>query len=367
MKKSIVISLLAVAIICCTALCSFASTGIVTTDTLRLRKGASTEASIVALLSINDKVEILGEENGWYKVNATAEGTKYTGYVSKDYIKVEENTNTNENKAIEEENNTEEENKINDNSQEENNNQEQPEDQGESSENKIYVKAIASGVKVYLTPVINSMVLNTLEEEKTINVISEVKGWTYIEAVDVKGWVKTENITEREALESEQSTSSQKTGYISGSSVNFREEAKTSGKVISKLKRNTQVTVISEENGWSQIEYAGKTGYVSSDYISDKKQETTSRSSVNRKTSSAQNTKSTKSTETKTKDTVITSSKGKASGSEIVAYAKKYLGYKYVYGGATPSGFDCSGFTSYVYKHFGYSLSRSSSAQSSNR
>lgn len=70
MKKSIVISLLTVATLFCTALCSFASTGKVTTDTLRLRKEASTDSSIIALLSENDKVEILGEENGWYKVKS---------------------------------------------------------------------------------------------------------------------------------------------------------------------------------------------------------------------------------------------------------------------------------------------------------
>ena len=365
MKKSIVISLLAVAIICCTALYSFASTGIVTTDTLRLRKGASTDASIIALLSMDDKVEILGEENGWYKVNATAEGKTYTGYVSKDYIKVDDksNTNANENK---EENNTEEENKVNENEAGTQNPQEgnnEPEEPDVKEENKTYIKVIASGVKVYLTPVINSMVLNTLEEEKTINIISEVNGWTYIEAVDTKGWVKTENISEKEAPNSEQDTSSQKTGYISGSSVNFREEANTSAKAISKLKRNTQVTVISEENGWSKVEYTGKTGYVSSDYISDTKQETTSRSL--KKTTTTKKTET--ETETKTKDTVVTSSKGSASGEEIVSYAKKYLGCKYVYGGTTPKGFDCSGFTSYVYKHFGYSLSRTSSGQSSNR
>ena len=159
-----------------------------------------------------------------------------------------------------------------------------------------------------------------------------------------------------------------KTGYISGSSVNFREEAKTSGKVISKLKRNAQVKVISEENGWAKVEYAGKTGYVSSDYISDKKQETTSRTAVDRKantksTETKKETVSTKTTESKTS----TTSKGKATGTEIVSYAKKYIGSKYKYGGSSPSGFDCSGFTSYVYKHFGYSLSRTSSAQSSNR
>ena len=41
----------------------------------------------------------------------------------------------------------------------------------------------------------------------------------------------------------------------------------------------------------------------------------------------------------------------------------KYLGCDYVYGGSSPKGFDCSGFTSYVYKKFGYNLSRSSGGQ----
>ena len=45
----------------------------------------------------------------------------------------------------------------------------------------------------------------------------------------------------------------------------------------------------------------------------------------------------------------------------------QYKGYKYVYGGTSPQkGFDCSGFTSYVYKNFGYSLSRSSGGQANN-
>ena len=44
----------------------------------------------------------------------------------------------------------------------------------------------------------------------------------------------------------------------------------------------------------------------------------------------------------------------------------QYKGYPYVYGGASPSGFDCSGFTSYVYKHFGVTLSRTAAGQASN-
>lgn len=43
-------------------------------------------------------------------------------------------------------------------------------------------------------------------------------------------------------------------------------------------------------------------------------------------------------------------------GNAIVSYAKTFLGIPYVWGGKTPVGFDCSGFTSYVFRHFGYNV-----------
>jgi len=52
-----------------------------------------------------------------------------------------------------------------------------------------------------------------------------------------------------------------------------------------------------------------------------------------------------------------------ASGNEIVSYAKSLLGVRYVYGGTTPTGFDCSGYTSYVYKKAGITLPRTSVSQ----
>ncbi|UOO38122.1 C40 family peptidase [Oscillospiraceae bacterium CM] len=49
---------------------------------------------------------------------------------------------------------------------------------------------------------------------------------------------------------------------------------------------------------------------------------------------------------------------------ELVEYALGYVGYDYVYGGSSPSrGFDCSGFTTYIYKQFGYTISRTASQQ----
>jgi cell wall-associated NlpC family hydrolase len=56
--------------------------------------------------------------------------------------------------------------------------------------------------------------------------------------------------------------------------------------------------------------------------------------------------------------------RSKAFGLKAVSFAKGFIGVPYRYGGSSPrSGFDCSGFTSFVYRHFGVALPRSSYAQ----
>lgn len=54
--------------------------------------------------------------------------------------------------------------------------------------------------------------------------------------------------------------------------------------------------------------------------------------------------------------------KAAISGSAVIAEASKYVGVPYVSGGSSPSGFDCSGFVSYVYGKLGVSLPRTSGA-----
>ncbi|NLJ40214.1 MAG: LysM peptidoglycan-binding domain-containing protein [Clostridiales bacterium] len=58
-------------------------------------------------------------------------------------------------------------------------------------------------------------------------------------------------------------------------------------------------------------------------------------------------------------------SRASGSGSDVVAYAKRFNGYRYVFGTSGPNTFDCSGFTKYVYGHFGVSLPHSSASQRS--
>jgi cell wall-associated NlpC family hydrolase len=46
----------------------------------------------------------------------------------------------------------------------------------------------------------------------------------------------------------------------------------------------------------------------------------------------------------------------KSKADQIIEYGKTYMGTPYVFGGKTPAGFDCSGFTRYVFAHFGINL-----------
>ena len=90
--------------------------------------------------------------------------------------------------------------------------------------------------------------------------------------------------------------------YVNTQTVNLREKAdKTSG-IVSQLEINTEVNVISKENGWCYVEVNNKNGYVSESLLSTSKQVVTSRSSMNERTTT-KTTSNTATTHTKTTNT----------------------------------------------------------------
>ena len=120
-------------------------------------------------------------------------------------------------------------------------------------------------------------------------------------------------------------------GTVTADLLNIRSEPSSSSAVVGQLAKGDQVNLTAVDGNWYEILLFGELRYVHSNYISV------------RDISS------------------LPSRDGTGfvrAGSRIVDYSKNFIGTPYVSGGSSPSGFDCSGFTSYVYKQFGVSLSR---------
>ena len=257
-------------------------------------------------------------------------------------------------------------------------NAEQNSQESEQTEDKIELgkNIIEEDTKLKIVPVINATETIEVKKDEEVNVTEIINGWVCVETQNTKGWIRKEKILtkaeqekiaqERQAAQEaaekqaaqEQAKSSQKTMYVNASTVNVRKEPNTSSEIVTNATMNTEVVVQSEEGGWSKVTVNGRDGYIATNLLSATRQ-TTSRSSTTRR--------STTSTQTQDTTASTTTSSASGSGAAVVAKAKSYIGYKYVYGGSSPStGFDCSGFTSYIYKQFGVSLNRTAAGQYSN-
>ena len=342
-----------------------ASTGKVSTETLNLRSEASTNSSIVELLNFGEEIEIISEEGNWYKIKHKDK----EGYVSKDYVTVEEPTPT----------------PNNENEQPIEANQESNSSEPNSDVTANTTIKLDKDVTIKILPLINSNDLGTAKVGEEITLITTANNWMFVQTNEIAGWIvkdqtvgqtiqnennndntqdesegnNSENNGENNSEsntenteENEKNYSENVTKYVSASSVYMRAEPSTSSDIVTSLIKNTDVTVTGESGDWYKVKFNDFIGYIYKDLLSDNKIEETNRSNSNRPNATqAENVQ---------ENSNVTSNVG----NEIVEYAKQYLGCPYVYGGSGSQSFDCSGFTMYVYKHFGYSLSHSATAQS---
>ena len=378
-----------------------AGTATITVETARLRESPSQNASILELISLNEEVEVLGQEGEWYQVRYNG----ITGYLRNDLLKVT-NQNTDNTNAGTNEGNTQNtdntadtsntttnettSNEINTNVQNENTNQE--------TEIDITGKyTVSTDTNLKIVPLINALDTGTLKANNEVEIVELINKWAYVSNDTIQGWVRYDNLAKKEQSteqpqeqenatepqeQPEQETEGQSTQikYVNTQTVNVRKEASTNASIVTQININTEVEVLSEESGWYRVRVNGVEGYVATTLLSDTKQETSRGATEFRNTTSEQeesteNDTSSEQANNKTEDSSSNnsgssdssaSSSNSNTGSAILAFARQYLGYPYVYGGASPSGFDCSGFTTYVYKHFGVSLSRTAAGQASN-
>ena len=132
-------------------------------------------------------------------------------------------------------------------------------------------------------------------------------------------------------------------GTVTADALRVRAGASTETEILGLLYNGTVVQLTGEEGDWYTISYNGATGYLHKDYI---------RLAAEDETAQAQ-----------TASAASYSMESHAVKANIVNKACEYLGVRYIYGGASPSGFDCSGFTMYIYQQFGYALPHSATSQ----
>lgn len=369
-KKATLATIVSIVLIIGICIASFATnTGTILKEA-KLRKQASNDSIVLEIIPKKEEVEVLAEDGDWYQVRYN----KIKGYVQKDFLEVI---------------------KENDNKEDNNNTQNNRKQAKEIKKGETF--KIENETKIYVRPLINSKIIANLEKDKTINVIEIRNNWAYVNIDNISGWVsltsigavlpnegennqtenndkpeeepnnnKNENDNQSQNNNNEnnnkdgQKEELNKTAYISTSGINFREEPNTDSKVLKVFIQNAKITILEETGDWYKIKHNDQIGYVIKTYVSDKKTDTTSRSSVSRTENS------TNKTETKAKEETKTSTSNSSNkGQEVANYVKQFVGCRYVYGGSTPKGgFDCSGLTMYVYKQFGISLSHSATAQS---
>ena len=275
----------------------------VTASSLNFRTGPSTSYSIINVLMNGQKVEYISTSGSWLKVKYNG----VTGYVHGDYVTkgTTDNSTTGTTK---------------------------------------YVSA-SVGLNVRSGAGTSYSKLGKLEYKEKVTVLSTSNGWSKINYNGKIGYVDSSYLKSTVPGSTDDNTNNETTGttkYVNTTSgLNVRSGAGTSYSKLGKLEYKEKVTVLSTSNGWSKINYNGKTGYVDSSYL----QSTVPGSNGN----NANNNNNTVSTK----------------ANEVIAYAKTLLGKPYVWGAQGPNSFDCSGFTYYVFKNkAGIVLPRTSSAQS---
>ena len=278
---------------------------------------------------------------------------------------------------------------IKDNNIENNNEEKTTEviDLADFEESTYKVAAIKDGVatKVRKEGSVQT-VAYTGDEFKVIGIQGD---WVKVKLEDGDGWIASRFVDIKEAI-----------GYTTSDKVNLRKESNVESEIVKELEIGSSIKVLEVEGNWLKVKKGEDEGYIRSLYVSEEapvieeevevvetaiSNNTTSatQSSNSSTTSSNNNTTSSNSNTTNSSNNSGQSQKTDkkpaqnnnesynppaSSSSKVqavinLAYSK--IGSPYVWGAEGPNSFDCSGFTSYVFRNAaGISIPRTSSAQS---
>lgn len=373
--KKVAITLAVILFILTNIKYSLGVTGKITAETIRIRAEATTDSKIIEIGNAGEKVDIVGVEGDWYKVSFKGK----TGYIYKDYLtpdgEVKTSDKTNENSS--ETNQTPEASTTPETSTapEATPSETPTQTPTETTNDKAMElgNVVNKETSAYLLPNFTSTKIEKVNKDQEIKLITTMANWAKIEINEKEAWIpktflmkevsvetnktteqQPEKTTEEKTNEQQQQQQPEQTtqpavnkaAYISSNaSAHFRSGPSTSSQSLGKLPKNTKITITGEENGWYKVSYNGKEGYISKSLVTEGEPPATTSSRSQEEPRSA------------------TTTTAQASSNNVVQVAESYEGSRYVSGGSSPSGFDCSGFTQYVYGKCGITLSRTSYTQ----
>ena len=183
-KKKILVSLIiTLMLLTITIVSNAASDGVITGETVKLREEPSMDGSLVTLLSVDNKVEVLGKDGEWYHIKYK----DYEGYVYQDYVDVEDEVENETNSTS----NTSSENEVSENNTtsnettnttSESKETQTEENQSEQTNENIIgkEKIVSENVELKILPLINSDVLGNIKMNATVTVQDEINDWVYV-------------------------------------------------------------------------------------------------------------------------------------------------------------------------------------------
>ena len=194
-----------------------------------------------------------------------------------------------------------------------------------------------NAVNFRASPDISSRILNQLNKGTKVSVAASEGDWYKVNYSDATGWVNGNYITVRDEKIS--------TGVVNADVLNVRSDSNTSSEILTKLRKGDMVEIFEQSGDWYRISIAeDRYGWIHMDYITIR-EEKISRGAEETLQTPAEDPVAEANTDFR---------------QQIVDYSKKLLGIKYVYGGSSTKGFDCSGFVCFVYRKFGMTLPRAS-------
>lgn len=213
-------------------------------------------------------------------------------------------------------------------------------------------KVAGNNVNLRTSPNTSATIITKLDKGTSVNIIDETDGWYNISFGEKKGWMSADFVAVDPAIK----------GKILGDNVNLRSSASTSSEVLDTLAKSTDVIILESTEKWARVKLTdGKTGWVYRTYVSGVPA-SVSRGSVTRTPVKVEAPKPQVVEAAKIEEPAPTGDTA-AKADQIIEYAKKFLGVKYDYGKSSPKGFDCSGFSLYVFNHFGIRLERVAASQ----